>query len=168
MATITATERKRLGQVRPELWPLLLALMDSSESELGRKLYVSDFGGQRTSAIQARLYADSLDANGNQLYAVGKPETSRHVYGAAFDVHFVGEGTDDEYRQLADIGEELGMVAGYYFDHRGVGKHDPYHFQLNEPLQTSVDRWNAMQRLGIVKAAGAAVLIALAIGLTNR
>lgn len=168
MATITVTERRRLGQLRPELWPLLLALMDASESELGKKLYVSDFGGQRTPATQAKLYADSLDANGNQQYAVGKPETSRHVYGAAFDVHFVGEGTDDEYQQLADIGQQLGLVAGYYFDHRGVGKHDPYHFQLNEPLQTSIDRWNAMQRLGIVKSIGTAVLLVIGIGLVKR
>jgi hypothetical protein len=112
-------------------------------------------GGTRSSDEQARIYQDALEAGGGSdtAYAAAKPGTSRHEYGAAFDVHIVAGGeTDANYHKLADLGQRLGLVAGYYFDHRGVGKHDPYHFQLSETLEESRERWQAMRAAGLTLA----------------
>jgi hypothetical protein len=156
MANLTPTEQSRLGIVRPELMALLLALMDQAGARFGFTLAVPEDGGLRSTSKQAALYADSLAQGGGQLaYPVGKPGTSFHEFGAAFDVQIVkgghdgtGHGTDDDYRALADLGEALGLVAGYYYAARGEGQKDPYHFHLAEALSTSKARWEAMQTAG--------------------
>jgi hypothetical protein len=149
---------------------LLLELLDAAESELGFTLAVPDDGGTRSDARQARLYADAVQAGGGSdtAYAVAKPGRSRHQYGAAFDVHIVGgghdddgRGSDDDYRALAALGESLGLTAGYRFLELGVGKKDPYHFQLTESLQASIDRWEAMRRAGIGRVLAVIVVAAL-------
>jgi hypothetical protein len=137
---------------------LLLALMDAANA-IGYQVYVPDYGGTRTAAQQSALYSDALAQGGgtDTAYAVAKPGHSRHEYGAAFDLQIFGgghasggkEGTDVDYKILADLAENLGLVGGYYFAARGVGKKDPFHFQLNEALSTSVARWQAMKAAGI-------------------
>jgi hypothetical protein len=160
MANLTPTEQAHLGIVRPELMALLLALMDQAGARLGFTLAVPDDGGTRSTARQQQLYNDALTAAGDTAYAVGKPGHSRHEYGAAFDVHIVagghdgGYGTDADYRALADLGEALGLHAGYYFAERGEGSHsDPYHFQLDEAFSTSQQRWAAMHAAGMTLTA---------------
>lgn len=156
---LSLTERVRLGVVRPELEQLLLDLKDGAATQLGFTLEVSADGGTRSLARQAALYADSVAQGGGTLaYPVGRPGSSRHNYGAAFDVHIVaggsaadGTGTDDDYRSLATFGESLseapGLTAGYFFAQRGQGAmSDPYHFQLRELLATSKALWPAVVR----------------------
>ena len=171
MATLSATEQRRLGRVRPELMQLLLQFYDAANAA-GYRLAIPELGGYRSTAQQSRIYADALAAGGgaDTGYAAGRPGHSRHQYGAAFDVHIVaggnegdGTGTDADYAELARIGEELGLTAGYYFAERDVGKKDPYHFQLSEPFEDSVAKWNAMKTAGIVKSL-AIIAIAAAIG----
>lgn len=173
MARLTRTEQRRLGRLRPETMELLLQLLDAAALELGFSLYVPDKGGTRSIAEQEELYRAALVAGGGRqtAYAVAAPGQSRHNYGAAFDVHIFaggagpnGTGTDDDYRQLAELGERLGLTAGYYFDAREMGKHDPYHFQLNEPFNASVDRWKAMQLAGIVKTLSVVAIAAALFG----
>lgn len=166
---LTTTERRRLGRVRPALLENVSALMDAAGEQFGFTLAVPDDGGTRSTELQKALYADSLAQGGGKLaYPVASPGHSRHEYGAGFDVHIIaggsnpdGTGSDDDYRRLADLGESLpgnpGLTAGYYFKARGLATHsDPYHFQLNEPFQTSVDEWAAMNR-----ATGSATLEAV-------
>jgi hypothetical protein len=159
MARLTQTELARLGATRPETLALLLALLNRAEAELGFTLAVPPDGGTRTTQRQAELYADSAGT-----YATAPPGRSRHEYGAAFDVHIIaggngdgGTGDDDDYRELAELGERItgippGLTAGFFFDARGLGKHDPFHFQLNETLLDSQLRWKTMQRVGVAKA----------------
>lgn len=168
MARLSPTEQRRLGLVRPELMQKLLLLIDAANGE-GWTVYVPDFGGYRTVAQQQALYDDAVaqGVDGDTAYAVGKPGRSRHNYGAAFDLR-IEDGTDDDYARLAAIGEELGLVAGYYSAARNLGKKDPYHFQLNETLQESIDRWHAMRVAGIVKAGLVSIAVfALLRGLTT-
>lgn len=159
MASLSVLERVRLGVVRPELEQLLLDLKDAAATQLGFTLEVPADGGTRSVARQTALYTDSLQQGGGTLaYPVGKPGSSRHNYGAAFDVHIVaggsagdGTGTDDDYRSLGTLGESLtdapGLTAGYFFAQRGQGSmSDPYHFQLREPLATSEALWPAVVR----------------------
>jgi hypothetical protein len=155
----------------------LLALMDAAAGAYGWKTYVPDFGGLRSDAQQQALYADSLaQGDGTQTaYAVGTPGHSRHEYGAAFDLHILtggsnadGTGSDGDYARLAQLAESLalspGLEAGYYFADRYAGSQkDPYHFQLREPLQASIDRWHAMKAAGIVKAVAIGLLFAAAL-----
>jgi hypothetical protein len=172
MPRISATERRRLGRLRPELWELLLELNDRANAELGFTLAIPEDGGTRSQARQAALYQDALEQGGgtDTAYAVGKPGRSRHNYGAAIDEHIVaggseedGTGTDADYRQLAELAESIGLTAGYYFAERGVGKKDVFHFQLNESLQESIDRWHAMQTAGMLR--GVVTIVLAAIGL---
>jgi LAS superfamily LD-carboxypeptidase LdcB len=164
MATLTITEQHRLGLVRPELMQRLLRLLDDAQAQLGFTLAVPDYGGTRTTAVQQQLYADSLaqGVGGALAYPVAKPGTGRHEYGAAFDLHIVdggsnddGTGSEGDYQQLADVAQNLGLVAGFYF-----ANSDPYHFQLNEPLADSQARWAAMKRAGIIQTV-AVVLVAV-------
>jgi hypothetical protein len=172
MARITATERQRLGRVRPETFEKLLELMDAAEAR-GFTVAVPDFGGIRSTARQTRLYNDSLQQGGGQLaYPVGKPGTSRHEYGAAFDLHIVGgghgaggRGNDADYRQLAEDGRAIGLTAGYFW--QGKSK-DPYHFQLNESLEDSKARWQAMKSAGIVRAVALVLVAALAVAVARQ
>jgi hypothetical protein len=162
---LTPQERARLGDVRPELLQQLLALQDSALQQLGYVLAVPVDGGTRTNARQAQLYADSLAQGGGVLaYPVATPGSGRHEFGAAVDLHIIaggsdddGRGSDDDYRALADVALQLGLVPGYYFD-----KSDPYHFQLNEPLTQSQARWAAMQNAGSNQLL---VVLAIAAGL---
>jgi hypothetical protein len=175
MATLGLTERLRLGVVRPELMTALLELYDAANAR-GLVLAIAPDGGTRSIATQQQLYADSLAAGNGQLaYAVATPGHSRHEYGAAFDVDVIkgggnpdGTGTDDDYKTLADLAPGLGLTAGYYFADRGVGLKDPYHFQLNEPFQTSVDKWNAMIKAGITRAIGVGAAVLLVAALAGR
>lgn len=164
MATLTRTEQQRLGLVRPELMQRLLVLMDRAHDE-GYVTYVPDFGGYRSLATQQQLHDDAVaqGVGGDTAYAVGLPGKSRHNYGAAFDLQ-IENGSDDDYARLAELGESIGLVAGYYFAARGVGKKDPYHFQLDETLQESIDRWAAMKAAGIIKPLVIAAAVILAFG----
>jgi hypothetical protein len=171
VATLTATDVVRLGTVRPQLRTALLGLMDAAES-LGYQIAIAPDGGTRDNARQAALYADALAQGGglDTAYAVAKPGHSRHEYGAAFDVQIVAGGASDrDYRQLADVAPAFGLVAGYYFDARGVGKHDPYHFQLDESLATSVALWQTITpSVGGVTVALLAVAIVVALLMRTR
>lgn len=161
MARLTNAELQRLGHTRPETLALVITMLNLAEGHYGYTLMVPEDGGTRTTARQAELYAAS--SNGAD-YAVGRPGTSRHEYGAAFDLHIIGGGNgengagdDDDYRNLAELAEGIttippGLTAGYWFDARGLGRHDPYHFQLNESLLDSQMRWKILQRAGIAKA----------------
>lgn len=172
MATLTVTERIRLGIVRPELLAHLLWLKDAALEQLGFVIVVAQDGGTRSLERQAALYADSIAQGGGELaYPVGKPGSSRHNYGAAFDVWIVaggsaadGTGTEDDYKALATLAESLpedpGLTAGYFFAARGLATHsDPYHFQLMEPLEVSKQRWAKLRSrfFAGVAIAGAAI-----------
>lgn len=145
----SSSDLSGLGVVRPELRSLAGALWDAATS-YGYTLAIPEFGGRRSAATQTALYVAAVAAGigGDTAYAVAKPGTSRHEYGAAVDLHIIaggdgdgGTGADSDYRWLAETAESLGLIAGYYFDARGQGKHDQYHFQLNETL--AVSRANA-------------------------
>jgi hypothetical protein len=153
VATLTPTEQRRLGVVRPELLAALLQLMDAAK-DAGYTPFIPEYGGTRDTVTQARLRADSLRQGGGSLaYPVAKPGTSRHEFGAAFDMQ-LQDGHDVDYAWLAAVGEQLGLKAGYYFAERGEGQKDPYHFQLNESLSESIAKWRAMQDAGIVTREG--------------
>jgi hypothetical protein len=173
VATLSPLELQRLGTVRPELRAQLLQLKDDALAQIGFQLELNADGGQRSTARQTQLYNDALEQGGgtDTAYAVAKPGHSRHELGAAFDVSIIaggsaadGTGTDDDYRALADLGEANGLVAGYYFAARGVGKKDVYHFQLNEPFQTSVDQWAALTSATTARNVAIGVLAVVAIG----
>jgi hypothetical protein len=141
MATLSLLDDARLGAVRPELRQLLASLWEAATT-YGYTLAIPANGGRRSHAAQVKLYADS--AQGTR-YAVAQPGRSRHEYGAAVDLNIIaggygdgGTGADSDYRWLADAAESLGLVAGFYFDARGEGLHDPYHFQLKESLDVSI------------------------------
>ncbi len=180
MATLTATEQRRLGPIRPELRADLVQLMAAAESQLGFTLAVPDDGGTRSSARQLALYNDSLQQGGGVLaYPVATPGKSRHEYGAAFDLHIVagganddGTGADEDYLNLATLAESLagspGLTAGYFFAERGQGQQDLYHFQLDETLQASVDAWNAMPKGSSATTVGAIALAVVAAGILAR
>ncbi|MEP6494489.1 MAG: D-alanyl-D-alanine carboxypeptidase family protein [bacterium] len=172
MATLTSSDQARLGLVRPELMRALLHLLDAAAATLGVRCQVPDYGGTRSLATQQELYEDSIAQGGGVLaYPVGKPGRSRHNYGAAVDLHIVaggtndnGTGSDDDYLQLAEVAESLGeLTAGYFFAARGQGQSDPYHFQLAEPLETSIARWNAMASAGIGTTVALLIAGALAV-----
>lgn len=145
MAFLSPVEVARLGIPRPELLAKLTALMDAFEKATGRKTYVSDRGGVRSTALQAEIHADSV-AQGFRAAPAG---SSPHEYGAAFDLHIVGipddaaaNKRDPLYLQLAAIGESLGLKAGI----RWSGKPDPYHFELDESLPVMREKWAAFQK----------------------
>lgn len=167
MATLTATEQRRLGLIRPELMQKLLRLMDAASGQLGLRLYVPDEGGYRSTVKQEALYADSIAQGGGTglAYPVARPGTSFHEYGAAFDLHILdGNDTRENYRKLADLARDIGLTAGYYFSNS-----DPYHFQLNETLLDAQMRWKAMKRAGIVRdVALGLVVAAIVYGVTRR
>lgn len=166
MATLTATEQRRLGLIRPEMMQQLLQLMDAAGA-LGLRVYVPDDGGYRSSAKQQALYADSLAQGGGSVlaYPVGKPGTSYHEYGAAVDLHILdGKGSDENYQALADLARQQGLTAGYYFSNS-----DPYHFQLNESLLDAQVRWRAMRRVGIVRDVALSLIVAaVLVGVARR
>lgn len=180
MATLTPTEQTRLGRVRPELFQAVLWLFDNAKSQLGFTLAIPENGGVRSTATQTALYNDSLAQGGGTLaYPVGKPGTSRHEKGAAFDAHIVaggsnddGTGSDDDYERLAALGESFpgdpGLTAGYFFAERHeAAKSDPYHFQLAEDFADSDAKWKAMQRAGIITASVIVGLIGLGLVVTR-
>lgn len=165
MAFLSPAEVARLGLPRPELLSKLTQLMEAFERQTGRKTLVGPKGGVRTTAQQAEIYADSV-ARGYRAAPAG---SSHHEYGAAFDLIIVGTGRDAAadkrdplYRVLADLGESLGLDAGYYFT---SGRPDPYHFQLRESLAVARERWEKLtkerlQRGGILVALIVAVALA--------
>lgn len=162
--TLSATDRSRLGVVRPELAALAARLFDAAPG-LGLAIAIPEFGGTRSTARQAALYADSLAQGGGVLaYPVATPGNSRHEYGAAFDVDIIGDGASDAgYRDLADAGVGLGLTAGYYFSGS-----DPYHFQLNETLAVSIARWKALQTTRLVVVFAIVALVLLGVWLIMR
>lgn len=177
MARLSPTEQSRLGRIRPELMQALLWLLDAATAQLGFTLAVPDAGGFRSIAKQQALYADSIAQGGGVLaYPVATPGNSRHNYGAAFDVHIVAGGTNDDgtgddgdYERLAEVAETFpgtpGLRAGYYFPERSPGtQRDPFHFQLDESLDDSRSKWAAMQKAGIVTA-GIVAILAVGAGL---
>ena len=146
MAFLSPLELSRLGLPRPELLSILTRHMDEFERRTGQKTYVGDNGGVRSRATQTRIYRDSLA----QGFRAAPPGGSHHEFGAAYDLIIVGTGKDAAadknaplYKTLADIGEELGVDAGFYFNR---GKPDPYHFQLREDLGTAATRWETLTR----------------------
>jgi len=158
---LTATEQQRLGLIRPELRSALVALMGAAAATYSFTTAVPLDGGTRTAEKQTALYLDSLaQGGGTELaYPVGEPGSSRHEYGAAFDLHIIrggtgddGAGSDRDYAQLAELAESFGLTAGYYWSHS-----DPFHFQLSEPLQVSIEAWAAMRRDRLVTIAAVAI-----------
>lgn len=165
MAFLSPAEVARLGLPRPELLSKLTQLMDAFERQTGRKTVIGPSGGVRSTAAQERIYADSV-AHGYRAAPAG---SSKHEYGAAFDLIIIGTGRDaaaDQrdplYRVLADLGEGLGLDAGYYFT---SGRPDPYHFELRESITQARERWEKLtkerlQRGGILIALIVAVALA--------
>lgn len=157
MAFLSPAEVARLGLVRPELLSKLTQLMDAFQTRTGHRTVVGPKGGVRSTAEQARIHADSI-AQGFRAAPAG---SSKHEFGAAFDLIIVGTGRDaaaDQrnplYRTLAELGESLGLDAGFYFS---GGRPDPYHFELRESLADARARWESLtkerlRRAGIVVA----------------
>lgn len=150
MATITATEwtRGKLAAMRPETLAALWSLMQRFEAATGLQSTVPAYGGVRTPAEQQQLLDWRKEAD--ESYAVGGTETSRHVYGGAFDLHILRGGAKvdgwkgghiaPEYVKLGELGEALGLTWGG----RWAGSRaDPYHFQLTEPLTQARTAWAA-------------------------
>lgn len=151
MAALTPTEiaRGKLDQLRPEALAALTRLMADFEAATGWRSTVPDFGGFRTSAMQQQL----LDWRRQQgaTYAVGGVESSRHVYGGAFDLRIIPPGSANsvdawvggklrpEYVRLGELGEKAGLVWGGRWKGDDT---DPYHFQLNETLAQAQTRFS--------------------------
>ena len=136
--------------MRPEAFALLKKLMQRFEAATGLKSTIPAYGGVRTPADQQQLLQWRADTA--STYAVGGGDTSRPVYGGAFDLHILRHVAGawekggawsagriaPEYLRLGEIGEGMGLVWGG----RWTGKEsDPYHFQLNETLSQARARW---------------------------
>lgn len=166
---LTPTEQLRLAMVRADVVARVVRTMDRFERETGQKSYI--ISGWRSLSQQARTYSDSL----KQGFQAAKPETSRHPLGAAVDIGIVGHVRSDAaadqrdplYAVLARIGTEEGLSAGYYW--KGT-KPDPYHFEAKETLAQSREKFAALARGRLWRAAGAAIVTGglVIIGLANR
>jgi hypothetical protein len=150
VAFLTPAELLRIAGLRPELRALVLPLMQATEDATGKKLTIPPNGGLRSNLTQQALYA----ARGSNPYPVAIPGRSRHEYGAAVDLNIIG-GNDDDYAQLASIAE--GMFALH-----AAGPSDRVHIQLNESLEDSIARWDALQSERVTTASSW-VLVALAV-----
>ena len=127
------------------LFQLALALPDLKAKELqfrttvdqaGMAYSIPDYGGVRTAAQQAQLvkWRDEAVAQGEPYYDVAPPDLTFHGVGAAFDVNLTkpSNPTDGDYATLAEIAVSVGLRPGYFFS-----KPDPYHFELDIPLETA-------------------------------
>lgn len=142
MAYLSPRELALLMLCRPELAPKVLAAMSCFEARTGRTCFVSE--GYRTTARQATLYADSLNARtGAQMYRVARPGTSRHELGSAADIHITGieSQTDPLYRVLGACVEAQGLTWGGRFP----GLPDVYHCELKEPYTVALARWRVLR-----------------------
>lgn len=138
MAFLSLSEAIEVAGARPELLSKLTQLMTEYERRTGKRTFVPKFGGVRSPETQARLDRDSAGA-----YPVAAVGSSFHEYGAAFDLNTLGGYDADGYRQLAEIATGLGLVAGYYWKGK---QQDVFHFQLDESLATTKERWAALQK----------------------
>ena len=122
-------------QTLPDLskWKLLPELQDKARAFLttaadkGFSLRITQ--GLRTMEEQAKLYAQGRTTPG-KIVTHAKPGESKHNFGKAFDVCFTGKDpypTDDKkWKDIADIGNSLGLTPGYYFK----SFQDKPHFQI--------------------------------------
>lgn len=133
MAFLTPAELLRVAPLRPELRAVILPLMQATEDATGKKIAIPPNGGLRSNLTQQALYA----ARASNPYPVAVPGRSRHEYGAAVDLNILG-GDDADYSRMADIAREMfGLHAAY--------PSDRVHFGLDETLEESIARWNALQ-----------------------
>lgn len=146
MALFGPIELARVLLVRPEIRAAVLSTMTDFEAATGHKTFVPTDGGYRTSADQARIYADSLAG----AFRAAPAGESPHEYGAAIDLQIVGTeqnaAVDQQstlYHQLAVIGQGYGLRAGYFFRN---GLPDPYHFDSNEDFPTMQAKWEDLKK----------------------
>lgn len=167
MASLTPTEiaRGQLAQLRPETLAALTRLMADYEAATGNKTTVPDYGGYRTAAQQQQL-RDWRDEE-KATYAVGGVETSRHVWGGAFDLKVLtlvggkwtvldawqGGKVRPEYVKLGELGEKLGLKWGGRWSGKDT---DPYHFQRNETLAQAQAAYVAFAGRNLQGGAGGA------------
>lgn len=165
MAYLTLLELARVGLLRSDVLSALMKTMADFERVTGKKSFVPEDGGLRTLGRQAAIYADAL-ANG---YRAAPAEDSKHVYGAAFDLHIEGTGADPKldaknplYTTLAQLGEANGLHAGLYFRSHATDKPDPYHFESPDSLATCQAKWAELTRGRLRRAAiGAGIAVGL-------
>lgn len=160
MSYLSPTELARVWALRPDVLSTLTRHMAEFEKRTGRRTTVPKDGGVRTFQRQGQIYADSTDASGafKPQSRAAPAGSSAHELGAAYDLQIVGGSgfTDPGYAVLAQIGEELGMVAGLHFKN---GPPDPFHFETAETQQVRQRLWADVVRGRLQRAliAGAAV-----------
>lgn len=167
LLSLTELVRLNIWGMRPEMVAKLIELEYKSDTQLGVKLAVREYGGYRWPGIQAQLVAwrneadkaDGIIGGGRDYYAVAPAGDSHHEYGAAADVGIVdpAQRTEANYRRVADLSRSIGLNPGYYFP-----KRDEFHHQLPESLSVARARWKSMMQGRAV--IGATML--LAVGLT--
>lgn len=110
----------------PELESLAAKFLAECEAR-GYPLRITQ--GLRTEAQQAALYAQGRTAPG-PIVTNANVGQSYHETGKAFDVCFEGlvayPNDDAHWKAIADIGQSLGLTAGYYFS----SFQDKPHFQI--------------------------------------
>lgn len=154
MSYLTPLELARVWSIRPDLFSTLTHHMALFEQRSGgRRTQIPANAGVRTTATQRAIYADSLAADGKSFkpgYRAAPPGSSAHELGAAYDLQIVGARADDPgYELLAQIGEELGLVAGKHFR---SGPPDPFHFETNETPEVRRRLWNETVRRRLRRA----------------
>jgi len=167
MSYLSIPELLRVQNLRPDVLSTLTAHMAEFERQTGRKSYVPPDGGMRTHERQRELYADSLDASGNVKpgYRAAPPGLSAHETGAAYHLRIVGAAADTNdpgYETLAQIGEQLGMIAGKHFK---TGTPDPEHFETNESTDTRRRLWAEVVQRRLWRAALVVTGVGVGVGL---
>lgn len=134
---ISALESKKKALIQTEMdlsnWKLIPELEEKAiqfltiAKEKGFDIRITQ--GFRDPATQDALYAQGRTAPG-KIVTRATSKKSYHCKGQAFDICFNGKTaypTDDtKWQVLADIGQSLGLTAGYYFK----GFQDKPHFEL--------------------------------------
>lgn len=155
------------------LWQILTALPELKDKEtqfraamdqIGYAYDLPDYGGVRTEAQQKQLvqWRDEAVARGEPYYDVAPPGTGFHPYGGAFDITITtpANPTDNEYGTAAEVGVSVGLRPGYFFS-----RPDPFHFELDLPLETVKQMWAAHTTTVVAAAGGiSAGVVALIVG----
>jgi hypothetical protein len=139
-------ELARLSLVRADIVARVTRTRDRFTAETGHRIVLQR--GWVPIEEQERVYADSVKAG----YRAAPADKSRHPLGSAVDVGIVGrvrdavtDQRDPLYRRLAEIAEQEGLRAGYFFTSR-ADLPDPYHLEGRETLAESRALWKTITR----------------------
>lgn len=113
-----------LDELTPKTRELALKFLERCEEE-GLKVRITET--YRTQERQDKLYDQGRRTKGN---VVTWTKNSKHTKRRAFDICEQGPnpyGNEDFFRRCAEIGREVGLTPGYYWE----GVQDKPHYELN-------------------------------------